>query len=104
MFFRLLQYATVCFGSMCVFMSFVLFTHFIRSRKPIGKAVGLMLLGESIGGAVTVVFAITAEGIFEDALTPPIILTMRWVMFSAAFLSSVHLAVQTYRIETGTDD
>ena len=85
-------------------MSFMLFVHFIRSHKPIGKAVALMLLGESIGSAVTVVFAIAAEGIFDDMLTPAVMLGMRWLMFTVAFATSVHLAVQTWRIETGQNE
>jgi len=100
MFFKSLQLMTAGFGFCCVTLSFFLFVHFVNSKKPIGKAVAFMLLGESIGGAATVVFAIAAEGIL-DVITPISAMALRWVMFSAAAISSIHLAYQTWKIETG---
>ena len=102
-YFRVLQYATVGFGCVCMFMSFVLFMHFMQSKRPIGKAVGFMLLGESVGALITVIFAITNDGLLEEMTDDTSALIMRWVMFSFAFVTSAHLAYQTWVIETDTD-
>lgn len=101
-FFRTLQYATVGFGCICLAISFFLFCHFIRSKKKIGKAVGLMLLGESVGAAVTIAFAIMSDGLI-DIVDPLVAMVMRWIMFSAAFVTSLHLAYRTWMIEVGAD-
>ena len=57
-----------------------------------------MLLGESIGAAVTVAFAITADGLL-NIVGPVSAMVMRWIMFSIAFVTSIHLAYQTWKIE-----
>lgn len=101
-FFKSLQYGTVGFGCICLAISFFLFMHFIKSRRKIGKAVGLMLLGESVGAAVTVAFAITADGVI-DIGNPISAMILRWIMFSAAFVTSLHLAYQTWMIEIGAE-
>lgn len=100
---RLLQIGTICFGSICVFMSMMLFIHFIRSPRKIGKAVALMLLGEAVGSTVVVIFSIAANGPL-DVLTPIECLALRWVMFSVATVTSIHLAYRTWMIEVGADD
>ena len=92
-----MRYATVGVGFIAVFLSFSLFAFFMKSRKPIGKAVGLMLLGESIGLAITIVFSITADGVF-DIMSPHAAMVMRWVMFLVAMSTSIHLAYQTWKI------
>lgn len=92
-----MRYATVGVGFIATFLSLSLFAFFIKSRKPIGKAVGLMLLGESIGLAITIAFSITADGVF-DIMNPPAAMAMRWGMFLVAMSTSIHLAYQTWKI------
>jgi len=96
-FFVCMRYATVGVGFIAAFLSFSLFAFFIKSKRPIGKAVGLMLLGESIGLAVTIAFSITSEGVF-DIMNPQAAMAMRWVMFLVAMTTSIHLAYQTWKI------
>lgn len=97
-----LQFATVAFGSICVAMSLGLFYHFSRSRRPIGRAVAYMLLGEAVGAGVAIVFSISGYGVFS-IMTPEVALALRWVMFGTAFLTSLHLSYQTWVIETRGD-
>lgn len=75
-----------------------MFVYFVRSKFPIGKAVALMLLGESIGLSVTVGFSIFANGLY-DCLGPSGSMFLRWIMFLTALTTSVHLAYQTRLIE-----
>lgn len=102
-FFESMQILTVSVGVVCAAMPFGLFLHFIKSSRPIGKAVAFMLLGESIGIGLTVCFSITAEGVL-DIITPLASMIMRWVMFGAAIISSTHLAYRTWMIETGNEE
>ena len=97
------KFATVALGSAAVTMSTLLGIHFIRVTRPIGKAVGLMLIGEAIGGAITILFAITTDGIV-DIGTPVTSMVMRWVIFLTAMVTSAHLAYQTWKIEVGGDE
>lgn len=97
-FMTVMQYATVGFGCVTTAISIALCLYFIRSRVSIGKAVGLMLGGEAITGIIVISFAITAKGIL-DIITQEAAMAMRLVMFSVAFLTSVHLAVQIRRLE-----
>ena len=101
-FFSALQYFTVCFGISAITMSSLLALHFGRSRRPIGKAVGFMLAGEAVGGLATIIFAITSQGVMDiGSATSSIVL--RWVIFSTAMVTSLHLAYQTRKIEISDD-
>lgn len=93
---------TVLFGAASCALSFALFMHFIASRKPIGKAVGMMLFGEFFCGIATVVFSITHNGMLDIGGDVSSIL-LRLSMFSVASATSLHLAYQTWKIETGQD-
>lgn len=97
------KFVTVALGTSAVTMSTLLGIHFIRVPKPIGKAVGFMLLGEAIGGAITILFAITSDGIVDIA-TPVTTMVMRWVIFLTAMVTSIHLAYQTWKIEVYGDE
>lgn len=57
-----------------------------------------MLFGESVGAGITVAFSIMADGVF-DFLTPAGAMCLRWLMFSVAIATSIHLAYQTHKIE-----
>lgn len=101
--FMVWKFATVALGTAAVTMSTLLGIHFLRATRPIGKAVGLMLVGEAIGGAVTILFAITSDGILNIA-TPVTSMAMRWVIFLTAMVTSIHLAYQTWKIEVYGDE
>ena len=102
-FFRALQIGTVGLGFIAVFLSFALFMHFWRSPRKISKAVGLMLLGESIGACVTVIFAMGADGL-TDVIGPKSAIVLRIVLFSAAMVTSLHLAYRIWMIEIGEEE
>ena len=93
-----LQYLTVALGCVALAFALFMFVYFIRSKYPIGKAVALMLLGESIGIAVTVGFSIFANGLY-DCIGDSGSMFLRWVMFLTALATSLHLAYQTRLIE-----
>jgi hypothetical protein len=102
-FFRALQFLTVGFGCICAACPFLLFWRFSYSKRAIGKAVAFMLLGESIGVSITVVFAITSDGIL-DIGGPWQSMFLRWGIYGTAFVTSIHLAYRTWQVETGTDE
>jgi len=102
LFIHVMQYATVALGSIAVLLAAVLSLLFWRSRKPIGKAVALMLTGEAVGALVTVIFAMTTYGL-TNIMTEGWAIALRWVMFSAASLSSIHLAYRTWQLEGERD-
>lgn len=97
------KFVTVALGTSAVTMSTLLGVHFLRATRPIGKAVGLMLLGEAVGGIVTIIFAVTTDGIV-DIGTPVTTMVMRWVIFLTAMVTSIHLAYQTWKIEVYGDE
>jgi hypothetical protein len=94
----ILHIATIGLGIISLFLSLSLSFYFIRSQKPIGKAVAFMLFGESVGALVAVVFSIYANGLF-DVLGPGVSLLLRWTMFLTAITTSLHLAYQTRMVE-----
>jgi hypothetical protein len=97
------KFFTVVLGVAAVTMSSMLGIHFIRATRPIGKAVGLMLFGEAVGGFLTVLFAVTTDGIL-DIGTPVTSIAMRWAIFLTAMTTSIHLAYQTWKIEVYGDE
>ena len=99
LFFRLMQYGTVGFGFVCFTIPLLLGVKFIKSRKPIGKAIAIMLFGECIGIAVTILFAILNDGVMDDYVGPIEALALRLTMFAAAIVTSLHLAYQMWIIE-----
>lgn len=90
-------------GTVALTFSASMFCYFIRSRAKIGKAVAYMLAGECIGIAMTLVFCVFANGVY-DFLGDHGSMFLRWVMFTAAIASSVHLAYRTRQIELQLSD
>jgi len=95
---EILHIATVALGCVSLSLSLSLFLYFRRSSQPIGRAVAFMLLGETIGAAATVIFALTADGLY-NVLNDSGSTALRWVIFTSAILTSVHLAYQTRLVE-----
>lgn len=95
---EILHIATIALGCVSLSLSLSLFLYFRRSSQPIGRAVAFMLLGETIGAAATVIFALTANGLY-DVLDDGGSTALRWVIFTSAILTSVHLAYQTRLVE-----
>ena len=95
---RSLQYVTIFVGIVAVTCSMSLALVFWKSRKPIGKAVSVMLFCEGIGGLVTVIFATMTQGSLEQ-IGPEMSMVLRWILFSTAIVSSTHLAYHTFKLE-----
>ena len=95
---QILHIATIALGCVSLSLSLLLFLYFRRSSQPIGRAVAFMLLGETVGAAATVIFALTANGLY-DVLGDGGSTVLRWVIFTSAILTSVHLAYQTRLVE-----
>ena len=95
---RSLQYVTIVVGIVAVTCSMSLALVFWKSRKPIGKAVSVMLFCEGVGGLVTVAFATMSQGVFNQ-IGPESAMFMRWILFSTAIISSTHLAYHTFKLE-----
>lgn len=97
-----LQYVTIGIGFIAMAISASLFVHFAKSKRPLGKALSFMFLGESICMGMTVIFSIAAEGLI-DIIGPYSALAIRWVMFFTALATSIHLAYRVWLLETGQD-
>ncbi len=97
----LLQYLTALVGLVCVGLSIYLAGCFKGSGHPLGVALSVMLLGEAVVGGFTVLFALmTAVGYQWDA-HPLMQMSVRWAIFSAASLTSLHLAWEVRKIQAG---
>jgi hypothetical protein len=94
----LLQHITAIAGIFCVGLSTYLAGRFHGSGHPLGAALSVMLLGEAFVGLFTVLFAfLTAFGYSWDA-HPFAQMAMRWAIFAAASITSLHLAYHVWDI------
>lgn len=101
-----LQILTFMLGLCATALSSSLCVYFSRSVQPIGRSVAFMLLGESISGAVTVVFSGNSlwntfrgsESHLWNTISPEAAIVMRWLMFFAMGASSIHLTIAVRKI------
>jgi hypothetical protein len=89
---------TVCLGLLSVALSTCLCLYFLRSKTRISRAFAYTLAGEAFLAAVTVLFALFAQGLY-DFISLPAAMIMRWSMFLVATATSFHLAYQLRLIE-----
>ena len=99
----MLQVLTSLLGVFALTLSVSMFFYFIRSRDAIGRAVAYMLAGESLGIFITMLFSIMSNGIF-DMMGPTESMVARVTLFTVASMTSVHLAYETSRIQSGGKD
>lgn len=90
-------------GVSAVLLCIGLCVYFIRSRHRIGRAVGYDKLAEGILSGMTLVFAFTADGVWDIGLSPVAMAMMRLVMFGTSIVCSLHLAYATRRIISGDE-
>lgn len=89
---------TVVVGCFAVCMSGGLAVYFSTSRKRVGRAMALMLGGETIGSLVVTTFAtLEVTGTLPDF---PILAStaLRWVALAVAVASSIHLSIVIKRV------
>jgi hypothetical protein len=86
----ILEFITVIFGMCTVALSVYLGFYFNKVNLHLSRALAIMLWGEAIGGAVATVFAITSM-IHIYPISPWFLISMRWIIFLSASLSSLHL-------------
>lgn len=95
----LLQLFVACLGTLAVLICLGLGLYFCRASKRIGRAVGYDKFAEGFLSFMTLVFALTAEGVWHLGLSPTSMAIMRISMFSVSILCSAHLAYATWQIE-----
>ena len=100
-FFDLMEYGTVMYGVFAACFSAYYAVYFARSPKNIGKSVSLVLAAESFGLWITVIFSLGA-GVWRW-IGPEQEMAMRWLLFSSANFSSMHLKISLARIHEGID-
>ena len=93
-----LQLLTICFGTGAVFLSFFLaYTFWRPGHTGLSRAMVIMLAAEGLMGLVTVIFAISAITSY-GTLPPAVGMIARWVVFTAAATSSVHLSLKVRQV------
>lgn len=88
-----MQLFVFCEGVVAVLLCGGLFLYFIRSHRPIGRAVALDKLAEGFLSFMTLLFSIFVQGLFNIPLTDNTIALMRGVMFAVSITCSIHLAL-----------
>lgn len=84
---------TVVMGCLAVCLSGGLAVYFSTSRKRVGRAMALMLGGETVGSLVVTTFAaLEVSGVLPDF---PILAStaLRWIALTIAVASSIHLSI-----------
>ena len=99
----MLPVLTTVLGTFALVLSLSMFLYFLRSREAIGRAVAYMLAGESLGIFITLVFSVMSNGIF-DVMGQYESMAARVALFTVASLTSIHLAYETSRIQSGGED
>jgi len=82
---------TIMIGCISLSLSGLLTLYFYRSKLPIGRALFWMLLAETTAILVTVIFSVGANGPM-DCIGEVSAMTLRWILFGFATLTSLHLA------------
>lgn len=77
--------------------------YFVRSQHRIGRAVGYDKAAEGVLSGMTLVFAFTADGVWDIGLDNVQMAIMRLVMFGTSIACSLHLGYATFRITSGGD-
>lgn len=94
----MLQIVVACEGVLAVCLCAGFFVYFARSQYQIGRAVGYDKLAEGFLSAMTLVFSLLVDGVWDFPLSPPTMAIMRAAMFGASIACSVHLFVATRRV------
>lgn len=88
---HILQIATVMFGVVTVCLSIYLAYRFLVLKHSLGLALGLMLFGEAVSGAVAVFFSLTSALHVYNTMSPVEAMMLRWLIFSVTAGTSIHL-------------
>ena len=98
----MLSIFTTFLGCFALILSLSLCFYFLKARHSIGRAVAYMLAGESVGLAVTIVFSLFSNGVF-DIMGPITSMIARVLVFATAVTTSTHLAYHTAKIQSEED-
>ena len=85
-------------GAVTVALSAYLAVHFWRAGRELGAALGLMLGAEAVMGAVTLTYALAPVVGYEVRIGPWGDVAMRTTIFTAAAVTSAHLAWKIHKL------
>lgn len=93
-----LQLVTVMLGVVTVCLSLFLAYLFFRLHRDLGFALGLMLLAEAFVGFCTLIFSTASLVNIYNTMTPEAAMAIRWAMFLASSVTSIHLYIVLRRL------